>query len=129
MCIRDSYVYGAIGGRVSVSTAPDLANRVSAAYTAHRGRRDQVTAMVRAAGGTPVAADISYQLPNSAKTAGQQASAALEIERRCTAVYADMVASTAQANRQWAIDALTDAAVRQLGFGGTPEVFPGIPEL
>ena len=123
------YVDGAIGGRVSVSTAPDLANLVTAAYTTHRGRRDQLTAMVRAAGGSPVAADLSYQLPNSAKTAGQQAAAALEIERRCAAVYAEMVGSTVQSNRLWAIDALTDAAVRQLGFGGTPEVFPGIPEL
>jgi hypothetical protein len=44
-------------------------------------------------------------------------------------VYAAMVGSTSQANRQWAIDALLDAAVRELSFGGEPDTFPGIPEL
>ena len=40
-----------------------------------------------------------------------------------------MVGSTSRANRQWAVDALSDAAVRALTFGGTPEEFPGVPEL
>ena len=40
-----------------------------------------------------------------------------------------MVGSTARVNRQWALEALTDAAVRQLSFGGRPDAFPGLPEL
>jgi hypothetical protein len=40
-----------------------------------------------------------------------------------------MVGSTSRANRQWAIDALNDAAVRLLGFGGAPDPFPGVTEL
>ena len=44
-------------------------------------------------------------------------------------VYAAMVGNTSRANRQWALDAMTDAAVRQLSFGGRPEPFPGVPEL
>jgi hypothetical protein len=44
-------------------------------------------------------------------------------------VYADVVGSTAGASRLWAIDALEDAAVRALGFGGEPSVFPGIDDL
>lgn len=123
------YVYGVVGGRVSRSTEPDLATRVEHAYVTHRGRRDQLTVMVRTAGGTPVAAAVSYRLPNLCRTPEQLRDAALVTERRCAGVYADLTGSTSRAQRQWAIDALTDAAVRELGFGGSAEAFPGAPEL
>jgi hypothetical protein len=123
------YVYGVLGGRVSASAQQSLATALMSAYVTHRGRRDQLLGMVRAAGGEPVAAEVSYRLPNPARTAAQLTTAALVTERRCAEVYAAMVGSTAQANRQWAIDALADAAVRQLTFGGAPEAFPGVPEL
>jgi hypothetical protein len=123
------YVYGVLGGRVSVSTQPELWQRVRDAYAVHRERRDELVSMVRTAGADPVAAEVSYELSNPARTPTQLEAAALEIEQRCTAVYADMVGSTASANRQWALDALEDAAVRLLGFGGEPEPFPGLGEL
>lgn len=123
------YVDGVVGGRVSVSAHPRLASKVAAAYTTHRSRRDQLEAMLRAAHATPVAADVSYRLPNPCLTAAQCAAAALEVEQRCAAVYADLVAHTSQAHRQWAIDALGDAAVRQLGFGGDASAFPGVAEV
>ena len=123
------YVYAVIGARVSVSQQPDLWERVHDAYALHSDRRDDLTAMVRAAGADPVAADVSYELPNEARTAAQLQQAALETEQRCAAVYADMVGSTSGAGRQWALDALEDAAVRLLGFGGRAESFPGVGEL
>lgn len=123
------YLYAVIGARVSASAEPDLYGRLRNAYTLHRGRRDQLMAMVRAMGARPVAAEVSYELPNAATTPGELRRAALEIEERCAALYADMVGSTSQANRQWALEALQDAAVRLLGFGGEPEAFPGIEEL
>jgi hypothetical protein len=123
------YVYGVLGGRVSASAQASLATRLSSAYVVHRGRRDQLVAMVRAGGADPVASEVSYELPNPSRTPAQLAAAALVVERRCAAVYAAMVGSTARANRQWAIDALADSAVRQLTFGGAPEPFPGVGEL
>lgn len=123
------YVYGVLGGRVSASGEPELAGLLRTAYDVHRGRRDQVTAIVRAAGAEPVAAEVSYQLSNAADTPARCRAAAAEIERRCAEVYATTVGSTARANRQWAIDALTDAAVRGLGFGDVPSAFPGVEEL
>ena len=123
------YLYGVVGGRVSVSAQPQLWQRVRDAYTAHRAQRDQLVAMVRASGAEPPAAEVSYQLPGPARTPGQLQQVALEVEQRCAAVYADMVGTTAGANRQWALHALVEAAVRQLGFGGDPEPFPGIAEL
>ena len=123
------YVYGVLGGRVSASAAPDLASRLYAGYVTHRGRRDQLIAMVRDAGAEPVAAHVGYRLPNRAVTARQLTDAAPATEDGCARVYADMVGSTSRANRQFAIDALTDTAVRELGFGGAAEAFPGIAEL
>lgn len=123
------YLYGVIGGRVSLSQQEALWSRVRDAYRVHVERRDQVLAMVRAADAEPVASEPSYQLPNPATTPQQLESAALTVEQRCAAVYAQMVGSTWGANRQWALDALEDAAVRLLGFGGKPEAFPGIGEL
>jgi hypothetical protein len=123
------YLHGVVGGRVSVSAQPQLWQRVRDAYTAHRAQRDQLVAMVRASGAEPPAAEVSYELPNPARTPGQLQQAALEVEQRCAAVYADMVGTTAGANRQWALHALVEAAVRQLGFGGEPEPFPGLAEL
>jgi hypothetical protein len=123
------YVYGVLGGRVSVSAEPELSSKVAAAYTTHRGRRDQLTSMIRMADADPVAAEVSYQLPNPALTPVQLERAALQLEERCTAVYADLVASTSGAHRQWAINAITDSAVRQLGFDGQPDPFPGVTEL
>jgi hypothetical protein len=80
-------------------------------------------------GEEPVASQVAYALPNPARTATELTAVGLEIEVRCTAVYADVVGSTWGANRQWALEALTDAAVRQLGFGGRPDTFPGVEGL
>ena len=123
------YVYGVLGGRVSSSAQPSLASRIGAAYAAHRGRRDQLTAMVRAAGGDPVAAAVSYDLTGPCRTARQLDAAGLLLEQRCTALYATGVGSTSRADRQWMIDALADAAVRLLSFGGSASAFPGAAEL
>ena len=123
------YVYGVLGGRASTSGDSSLAARVQSAYTTHRARRDTLTAMVRGAGGRPVAAAVSYQLPNAARTARQLTAAALVTERRCASVYAAAVGGTSGTARRWAVDALTDCAVRQLSFGGSPSPFPGAAEL
>lgn len=123
------YVLGLVGGRLPVSELPDLSQRVRSSYTLHRGRRDRLVAMVRAAGADPVPAELSYDPATPARTSAQLRRAALSVEQRCAAVYADMVGATAGANRQWALDALHDAAVRALGFGGSPEPFPGLGEL
>lgn len=123
------YVYGVIGGRVSVSAEPALSKRIATAYTTHRGRRDQLTSMIRVVDADPVVAEVSYELPNPVTTQPQLERGALQLEQRCTAMYADMVASTSGANRQWAINALTDSAVRQISFAGSPVPFPGVAEL
>jgi hypothetical protein len=123
------YVYGVLGGRISDSAEPDLSSLLISAYEVHRRRRDELNAMVRAHKGDPVAADPSYRLPTPSRTTDQLRASARITEERSAAVYADAVGSTSRGDRKWAIDALRDAAVRQLSFGGHSEKFPGLQEM
>jgi hypothetical protein len=43
--------------------------------------------------------------------------------------YAQLVASSTEGHRRWAVTALTDAAVRHLELGGAATAYPGAPEL
>ncbi|CAI9419482.1 ferritin-like domain-containing protein [Nocardioides sp. T2.26MG-1] len=121
------YVYGAIGGRTSRSATPALATAVTAAYDAHRARRDQLTAAVLDLDAEPVAAEPAYELPRL-DNPDQLARGALHVERACARTYVYLVASTTDERRRSAIGALNEAAVRELVFRGTPEIFPGRDE-
>jgi hypothetical protein len=118
------YLYGVFGAQASQSRQPQLYARLLDAFRVHRRRRDQLTATIAATGATPVAAEVTYDLPPMATTA-ELNDAALQVERRIARTYGQLVESTAGAERRWALVALDDSAVRQLEFRGTPEMFPG----
>jgi hypothetical protein len=122
------WVYGVLGGQTSRSEAPGLYDDVLTAYRLHRGRRDLLTGLIARSGAEPVAAEVGYELGPVGSPARVMA-AALGVEQRCAVTYADLVARTTGRRRAWAIRALTDAAVRQLRFRGSPETFPGAGEL
>jgi hypothetical protein len=122
------YVYGVLGAQTSASRSPQLFETVSQSYEVHRSRRDHLTGLVRQAGGTPVAAEAAYEIPSGLGSSALVARAALTLERRCAATYAWLVANTVDDPRRWAIDALTDTAVRELAYRGSPEIFPGADE-
>jgi hypothetical protein len=121
------WIYGVLGAQASQSRTPELFDELSQAYALHRKRRDQVEVTISRLGAQPVAAQVSYELPNPARTAAQQRAAALEVEQRLADIYGQMVESTTHAQRRWAITALGDCAVRQLRFGGAPTDLPGMP--
>jgi hypothetical protein len=123
------WVYGVLGGQTSQSVTPSLYRAVNAGYRAHRGRRDLLVRTVRDLGAEPVAAEVAYALPNPVANPRQVSQAALVTEQRCAAAYADVVARTTGRLRRFAIEALTETAVRQLGLRGSPETFPGAGEL
>lgn len=122
------YVYGVLGAQTSASDTPELFAAVTEAYETHRARRDHLTDLVVDEGGTPVASDPAYEIPGHLGTPATVSRAALDLERRSASTYAWLVANTVGDQRRWAIDALTDAAVRELGFRGSPEIFPGARE-
>jgi hypothetical protein len=119
------YLYGVLGAQASQSRQPDLYARLLEAFRVHRRRRDQLTVTIAATGATPVASEVTYDLPASMATAAELNDAALQVERRIARTYGQLVESTAGAERRWALVALDDSAVRQLEFRGTPEMFPG----
>jgi hypothetical protein len=122
------YVYGVLGAQTSASDTPQLFDAVSEAYETHRERRDHLTGLVLEEGGTPVASEPAYEIPQRLGTPSEVSSAALRLERRSASTYAWLVANTVGGQRRWAIEALTDAAVRELGYRGSPEIFPGADE-
>jgi Domain of unknown function (DUF4439) len=123
------YAYGVLGGRIPAATQPAAATAIAAAYATHRARRDQLESFISAAGKTPVAPDVAYDLEGPVDSPSQVLAVALRLETRCQVLYAQVVGEAGSAERRWASAALTDSAVRALGFGGTPEAFPGAPEL
>lgn len=122
------YVYGALGAQTSESASGPLFDAITAAYTAHRARRDQLVAEITARGADPVASAAAYELPEKLGTERAVTTTALALERSCATTYAYLVANSRLVWRRWAIGALTESAVRELVFRGTPEMFPGADE-
>lgn len=120
------WVYALLGGRASESET--VFEELQEAYRVHRERRDQLLAEIAARGAQPVAAEVGYDVP-VASTLPRIIDLARRTEMRCAATYADLVARTEGRHRAWGIEALTDAAVRQLRFRGSPEIFPGAQDL
>jgi len=123
------YTYGVLGARTSRSAEPTLATSLGAAYVAHRGRRDVLVRSIRDLGVEPDAAAPAYDVTRNLGTPARVAAVALDLERGTAATYADLVAATVDLQRRWAIEALNDAAARELQFGGRPGNFPGLTEF
>ena len=123
------HVYGALGAQTSASSTPELFAAVGAAYAQHRSRRDVLTRAITDLGATPVAAAPSYALPGKLGTPEAVTRVARKLEQGCAATYAYLVANSVGERRRWAVEALTNAAVRGLVFRGTPEMFPGADEF
>ena len=122
------YVYGLLGSRTSQTAEAELYAALRAAYEAHRERRDQLTGEIAALGAVPTPAAAAYTPPAGLTTAEGRTAAALELERACARTYAALVGASTGTRRAEAIDLLNDAAVRELSFRGTPEIFPGADE-
>ncbi|GAA4806711.1 DUF4439 domain-containing protein [Nocardioides caeni] len=122
------FVYGALGAQTSATARPALHDDLVAAYRVHQSRRDQLTTRLHDLGATPVAAEPGYRLPADLGSAEAVMRRARALEQAAAASYAHVVASTVQSTRRWAVDALVDAAVRVLAFGGRPEQLPGLAD-
>ncbi|MFF1816801.1 ferritin-like domain-containing protein [Kribbella sp. NPDC058245] len=116
------YGVGVAGGKLSgakFKAATDTFDR-------HRDNRDQLSALITAAGETPVAAEPAYDLPSPVTNAVSASALILGIERRLAAVYGDLVEAAEQPPvRQLAIDQLLATASAQVVWGGAPIALPG----
>lgn len=122
------WIFGILGARVSGSTDPALRASLETGYAAHRARRDELVARLRELGEEPVEAAAAYRIPTGSAPKRVRAEAA-RVEEACAGAYLMLVAESTGADRAWAIQAATEAAIRRVVF--TPEVqpFPGLPEF
>ncbi|MEV7088233.1 ferritin-like domain-containing protein [Streptomyces sp. NPDC093085] len=118
------YGYGVVGGRVGTEHKAEA----TAAYTAHRARRDALTRTVRDMGARPVVAAAAYELPFTVPDGATAVRLAAELEDRVANVYADLVRASEGALRREAAGALREAAVRAVRWRGSGVAFPGLAE-
>ncbi|MEU4831903.1 ferritin-like domain-containing protein [Streptosporangium sp. NPDC023615] len=117
------YAYGVIAAR----TTGGLRATTTAAYNAHRARRDRLRAMIVAAGGRPVEPEAAYELPVTPSTAAQAVELAVLVERGVTGAYLELAASPDTAVRTMAALAVQECVTRSYGLRPEIETFPGMP--
>ncbi|MGW7679940.1 ferritin-like domain-containing protein [Kribbella sp. NPDC054772] len=116
------YGVGVAGGKLSGARFRDATDT----FEQHRDNRDRLSALLVAAGETPVAAEPAYDLPQAVTNTATATALVLLIERRIAAVYGDLVEAAEQpAVRAFAVDSLLGSATAQLTWGGAPVAFPG----
>jgi hypothetical protein len=121
------YGYGVVGGVLAdIAEAGGMRTYTQECYDAHRARRDALTELLTGSGQTPVAAHPAYRLPGPVVGTSGCTALGRQIERRSAAVYAFAVSKTSDGTRAMAVDALTDCALRETGWGAEPRAFPGV---
>lgn len=118
------YGYGVVGARLTGRQR----DQARAALDAHRARRDELERTARDLGGQPEAAAPAYALPFSVTDAAGAVRLAAVMEDRVAAVYADTVRELRGTLRAEAARALSDSAVRAVGWRGRSVAFPGLTE-
>ncbi|MEU0519680.1 ferritin-like domain-containing protein [Streptosporangium sp. NPDC006007] len=117
------YAYGVIGAR----TTGGLRVTATAAFNAHRARRDQLRTLITARGGTPAEPSPTYGLPVIPSTPDEAVELAVLVERGVTAAYLELTASSDAAVRRMAALAMQECVTRSYGLRPEIEPFPGMP--
>ncbi|MFI6498599.1 ferritin-like domain-containing protein [Nonomuraea typhae] len=117
------YAYGLIGAR----TTGSLRTRATAAFDAHRARRDQLRGLITARRGTPAEPEASYALPVTPRNPTEAVRLAVHVEQAITATYLELAACDDGALRRYAALAMQEAAARCYGFRPSVTAFPGMP--
>lgn len=120
------YLYGLIGGRASRGGKPAEIAHLNSLYAAHRLRRDQLIALLDALKVTPPAPAVAYVPPIDPVSPATRTACARQIEVRCEAIYAQLVAATTGAQRAFALNALSAVSTAAVTLGQKPGAFPGL---
>jgi hypothetical protein len=119
------YGYGPVGARLEGAAQAELAAQAEAA---HRSRRDVLLMRLTTAGLKPPAAETAYELPFPVPDRVAALRLALLIEERTAAIWRDAAADLTGTDRQLAMDAVVDGAVRatrlRRASGVNPVVVP-----
>lgn len=123
------YAYGVLGARTSQAATPLLFAALDTAYRQHRSRRDRLRLLIDEAGGEPVAAEAAYALDGRLLQPAAISAAALALEEAGTVTLTALVAQSAGTVRAWALTEAIWSATWGLELGGSPQTWPGAPEL
>lgn len=116
------FAYGALGPHLTGSQSA----AAHAAFDLHRGQRDVLVAAIGARGGSPLAAEASYDLPFRVTDTTSACRLAALVENRLAAVSAQSVSVSSGGDRTYAAWALTQAALRAQTWGTPVTAFPGL---
>jgi hypothetical protein len=119
------YGYGVVGARLAASAAG--AGTADADWVAHQLARDQLSALITAAGATPAPAPVAYQLPARVQTSAEARSLAVTLEDGVARAYLALVAVPDRALRALGSRELTAAALRTAAWQHATVAFPGLP--
>ena len=119
------YVYGVLGAATSVSTTPELYERVSQGWARHRTSRDDLEVELRGLGRSPSAPRPPTRRPAPAAARSRSP------RRRCSSSVAARRRTPHWSPRRPARVGVRrcscrEAAVAVLGLGGEPEPLPGL---
>ena len=123
--------YGVVGEALAVEARPPA----TAAETAHRDVRDQVTALLEERAADPVAAEGAYSLPFPVLSGVDAAALAVVLEDGVAAAWVRVLDQAGQREvRELAVRWLTAAETRAVAWRGAAgtapatTAFPGLPE-
>jgi hypothetical protein len=117
------YGYGVAGAYLSGADAAGA----DTDWVAHQVARDELTAIISAAGADPVAAAVAYQLPAPVRSAPQARALAVILENDVAQAYIALVAMDSKALRTLAATQLRAAALRAAAWSQQTVAFPGLP--
>ncbi len=119
-----AYGYGVVGAHLTAGSAASAAANND--WVAHLKAANQLTAMISARGGQPVAAAVAYQLPFPVTSATTAQRLAATMEDRVAEAYLAVVALPEPGLRSFGAQQVRAAALRAQSWSGTTEAFPGM---
>ena len=116
------YAYGLLGPQLDMS-AQSLAR---SSMNAHRQRELSLRAKLEVVGGAQPGAAVAYELPFPVTDATSARELAGVVEMRLAATYADLAGATTGSDRNDAVLAARECAVRGITWGAPTAAFPGL---
>lgn len=117
------FAYGLLGAR----TTGTLRAKVTAAFDAHRARRDALRTLILNRGGKPTEPEASYEVGGTPTGSTAAVNLAVQVEQGIAATYVELAASQEPALRRYAAQAVQESVVRSYGFRPALTAFPGMP--
>jgi hypothetical protein len=120
-----AYGYGVVGSHLTSGSA--AAASADADWVVHLRAGSELTTMISARGGEPVAAAVAYELPFPVTSAATAQQLAATMEDRVAQAYLVLVALPEAGLRSFGAQQVRAAALRAAAWRGTTEAFPGLP--